>query len=143
MWAGSASKNYWVTYTGNNSGAQVKTIDVESASNGIIYLDYPIMVNTMGVRVASFKDKGDSFGRPKMNVTVYGTNVENVHSKVKFEGTYKAVGSKSIAVETNLGEMTFENCVKKAAEDNVRYFGIFDYNIETFYTPKWLAIIFS
>ena len=27
--------------------------------------------------------------------------------------------------------MTFENCIKKAAEDNVRYFGIFDYNKET------------
>lgn len=131
IWAGSASKDYWVTYTGSESGSEAKTIDVETASNGVVYLDYPIMVNTLCVRVSSFKDNGDSFGRAKMNVTVYGTDVENVHSKVNFEGTYKAVGSKAVAVQTNLGEMTFENCIKKAAEDNVRYFGIFDYNKET------------
>ncbi len=127
--AGYVGSEWVIQYTGN--GNSLKTLSVENATGGIIYLDYPIPANYLSIRVKNFNDTGDSYGRPKMNVTVYGTDIDKMHSKVNYEGTYKAVGSKAAAVQTDAGEMTFEQCIQKAAEMNLRYFGVFHYNTNT------------
>ena len=82
-------------------------------------------------RLDNFNDNGDLIMKTKMNVTVYGTDIDKMHSKVNYEGTYKAIGSRAASVQTNAGEMTFEQCIQKAAEMNLRYFGVFHYNTNT------------
>ena len=118
----------YITYKGNN-GTDPKILKPQYTNNAenVMYLDFPIMMNTIELSDMVTLDGT----RAKIKVDVVGMDLKARDNKVKFEGYYSMSGSNSIALSTNGGEKTFEECIVEATRKDIKYFGVYGYNTDT------------
>ncbi len=124
----SVSGTKYITYKGNNNtNPKILYPNHTNNTENVMYLDFPIMVNTIELSDMTTIDGK----RAKIKVDVVGMDLKDRDDKVKFEGYYSMSGSNSIALSTNVGERTFEECIVEAARKNIKYFGVYGYNTDT------------